>query len=180
MSAIDFAGILAQSRKDKSSEKVNDVKVSPETIAQFWLSLSKSKTHQSASQFLLALKQAGKRKNERGIMVTIPQEIKGDEVKAISEFMGEYSRKFAHGLQLDAARNEARRLVATGVKDPIKEYSRCSQTTGCHAEGLPDPRGLQLSVLRAQENEAVDALCKGQSGAEVQLKTVRRLIDNLG
>jgi len=182
--AIDFAGILSQGRKakeDDGTEGPNPVfakkakEVKPENVPTF----SIARTVASANEFLLAIKQAGKRMGACGIMKVVPQEVRGDEAKAIEVFTGVYSRGIAHGLQIDFARMEARRIVATGVKTPMKEYCRCSLPTGGHAAGMPSPNERERMALKGQERAAVQALCEGQKGAEVQLKTIRGLIDNL-
>jgi hypothetical protein len=191
--AIDFAGILAQSRKNSTAsssfiiEKKKEeegpnkpfIRKAKEIVPEKVPTFSKNRTLESANKFLLAVKQAGKRQNACGIAKVIPQEVRNDEALAIKEFTGEYSRGIAHGLQIDFARNEARRIVSTGVRTPVQEYSRCSRATGGHAFGMPNTIERERMALKGQERLAVQALCEGQKGAEVQLRTIRELIDNL-
>ena len=101
---------------------------------------------------------------------------KAEEGEAIKTFTGKYSRGEPHGVQLDVARNQARKLLATGVKDVSKEYSRCSPSLGGYVAGMPNALEKQRGIVQAQMREAMEAVRNGVAGAEEQVETLRGVL----
>lgn len=116
---------------------------------------------ENARAFLIALRNAGKRSNEHGVMVGIgnPSLIREDEVTAISDFCG-YVVRDSHGSQLDSARRLAQKLLAAPAKDMPKEYRRgVAATVAGYVAGMPDNIERNRASLEAELRQAVDEKC---------------------
>lgn len=128
----------------------------------------------SARAFMLALRDTGKRRNDKGAMVSTgnPSDRTADEVLAIDAFIG-YDKRAPHGAQLDAARDAAKRAMRP-VTPSTAPYSRgTSATVAGYVAGINDAASAEekqqatlKGLLRAKLDEAREALAAGNE-AEV-------------
>jgi hypothetical protein len=106
-----------------------------------------------------AIRSAGKRRNDQGVMTTAPMEVRGDMIKAIDAFIG-YDIGGNFGSQDTNARMLAARLL-NPVKDngPSREEQRsAARSLQGFVAGLPDNHAKHLANLRAQAEKATEAL----------------------
>ena len=82
-----------------------------------------------ARTFLTAMLAAGRRKNDRGVVYTNQAEVRGDQIKAISAFIG-YDLSLTHGEQEATARAKANReLTGRPITGPTREEQRQADRT---------------------------------------------------
>jgi hypothetical protein len=112
-----------------------------------------------AKSFLLACRDAGKRRNDKGIFFTDPKMVREDLIKAIHAYCG-YDLHGNFGSQESEARAKAQREIrgfkATGpTREELKAAAR-SATGFVH--GMPDHKARHLQNLLGRETAAVDAM----------------------
>ena len=139
-----------------------------------------------ARAFLTALRTAGKRANDKGVMVPGGRDATiADEAELIGAFCG-YSKGQPHGTQLDNARQAAQRALRP-VASSTAPYSRCSASVGGYVAGVNDAAAAQAKqqatlegLLRAKIDEASEALRAGDEAAldrcEAEARNIRARI----
>ena len=92
-----------------------------------------------AAGFMLAIRNAGKRPNDKGIMVRHPDQERGDIIKAIHAYVG-YDPRGNFGTQDQAARAKAQaELRPTSNVGPSREEMRsASRSLAGYVAGMPD------------------------------------------
>lgn len=138
-----------------------------------------------AKGFLLAMRNAGKRPNDKGVMVVHPNEVRNDQIKAIHAFVG-YDNRRDFGSQDTEARAKAQRdLRGYQPVGPSREEERAaSRTLQGFVAGMPQPSQKLLANLRAREQSIAEAMIDAKteeerSAAKVALAQVRQAIDEL-
>jgi len=104
--------------------------------------------------FLLALRNAGMRKNNHGVLIRHPLWIHSDEQIAIAAYLG-YEWGEPHGIQLEGARRKATFDVSQ-YKGRI--YSRCTPSIDGFIAGMPDLVNKHEEDLMAREREVANAM----------------------
>lgn len=133
-------------------------------------------TVESATEFMSAMKVAGKRTNDKGLPYTAPLEVRGDLIKAIDAFIG-YDMSGNFGSQELNARTLAGRILSGNKVDngPTRqEQHRASRTLAGFVAGLPDNMAKQLANLRAQVERVTDALIECEKAGNTVGAAVER------
>jgi len=106
-----------------------------------------------AKEYLLAVKNAGKRLTPQGTTMVLPLEVRNDHIKAIAAFIGyDYSRPF--GSQELEARSKAARDLRTTPMPVIQEKVLRHSVEG-YVKGMPDRLMKRLADFQARERLAV-------------------------
>ena len=138
-------------------------------------------TVESSTEFMAAIRNAGKRLNDKGVMTTAPMEVRGDIIKAIDAFVG-YDIGGNFGSQDTNARMLAARLL-NPVKDnsPTREELRsAARSLQGFVAGLPDNHAKHLANLRAQAEKVTDALIECEKvGNEVGATVERERLSHI-
>jgi hypothetical protein len=116
-----------------------------------------------AKGFLQAMRDAGKRPNDKGIMVVHPSEVRNDQIKAIHAYCG-YDNRENFGAQDQAARAKAQRELRGPQK--VVEVAKPSLSAGGYVAGMPDHKARKLADLQGREVAAVDAMLAHQKDAD--------------
>lgn len=113
----------------------------------------------NAKDFLLAMRNAGKRTSETGASFIDQREKRNDEIRAIHGFMYEirkgvkvaigYDPKRDFGSQEQAARMLAQREIRGPVK--VSEVVKPSLSAAGYVAGMPDLRSRRMANLEGQE-----------------------------
>jgi hypothetical protein len=106
-----------------------------------------------AKEYLLSVKNAGKRLTPQGTTTILPLEVRNDHIKAIAAFIGyDYSRPF--GSQELEARSKAARDLRTTPMPVIQEKVLRHSVEG-YVKGMPDRLMKRLADFQARERLAV-------------------------
>lgn len=127
-----------------------------------------------ARDFLLAMRNAGKRVTAEGKPFVDQREVRNDQIKAIHAFFYQetkagrvfvgYDPKRDFGSQDTAARALAQRELRGPVK--VSEHTAPSRTLGGYVAGMPDHKARTLANLQGREVAAVDAMLQHQKDAD--------------
>lgn len=128
----------------------------------------------NAKDFLLAMRNAGKRLTAEGRPFVDQREIRNDQIKAIHSFMYQETRQGrvyigydpngSFGSQDVAARALAQRELRGAPK--VSEHTAPSRTLGGYVAGMPDHKARTLANLQGREVAAVDAMLAHQKDAD--------------
>jgi hypothetical protein len=129
----------------------------------------------SAKDFLLAMRNAGRRVNaESGATYIDQREVRNDQIKAIHSFMYEvtpqgkvyvgYDPRRDFGSQDVASRMLAQRELRGAPK--VSHETAPSRTLGGYVAGMPDHKARTLANLQGREQAAVDAMIAHQHDAD--------------
>lgn len=131
-----------------------------------------------AKGFLQACRDAGKRRNDKGIPFTDPKEVRNDLIKAIHAYCGyDVGRDF--GSQDSEARAKAQREIrGFTASGPSREEQRAaSRSVAGFVAGLPDHKVRSLANLRAREVAAAEAMIEHEKAAhDAKRTTADRLL----
>lgn len=132
-------------------------------------------TVESATEFMSAVRIAGKRVNDAGKAYTAPLEVRGDLIKAIDAFVG-YEMAGNFGSQELNARTLASRLLSGKVDNgpSRQELHAASRSLAGFVHGLPDNMAKQLANLRAQVERVTEALIECEREGNTVGATVER------
>lgn len=110
-----------------------------------------------AAGFMLAMRNAGKRPNKHGVLMTDQSLVRGDMIQAIAAYVG-YDPMVSFGAQEQAARAKANReLSGRPIQGPTREEQRnASRSWAGYVHGMPDATQKRLADLKAREQESVD------------------------
>lgn len=127
-----------------------------------------------AKDFLLAMRNAGRRLNDSGVPFTNPAEVRNDQIRAIHAFMYEmrkdqkvhvgYDPTGSFGSQEVAARMLANRELLGAPK--VSHIAPPSRTFGGYVAGMPDHKARTLANLQGREVAAVDAMLAHRKDAD--------------
>lgn len=117
-----------------------------------------------ATAFVLAMRNAGKRPNDKGVMISDPSKVKGDEVQAIGDFIG-YDVRLPHGENLFRANMAAKRSPSDNAGPSRSEVRRAQASIVGFVAGVPDNAARHLQNLQARERLAVEAIIGFQKEA---------------
>jgi hypothetical protein len=135
----------------------------------------------NAKTFILALRQAGMTVNDEGRKIRDPGLIREHEVQAIKDFTGDYDISGAHGLQLDAARRLAQKLLAC----PSSAMSESRPVSKGYVAGMPDRLSKAEQDIRARilfcDEVRLQAMSRGDTAtanqALAKLTSLRNVLD---
>lgn len=123
----------------------------------------------TASEFLKAMRLAGRRVNQDGKPFTDPSKVREDSIAAIHAYCG-YDSKRLFGEQDQAARTQAQRAMGVGnpsVKAMTKfEQHRANRTLAGWVHGMPDEAAKRVANLLAQETLAASEMVRHQKDSE--------------
>ncbi len=130
-----------------------------------------------AKGFLQACRDAGKRRNDKGIPFTDPKEVRNDLICAIHAYIG-YDNRRDFGSQDIEARSQAQRELRGVAPGPTREEKRsAARSLGGFVAGLPDHKVRALANLRAREVAAVEAMLDHEKAAnDAKRSTADRLL----
>lgn len=138
-----------------------------------------------AKGFLLACRDAGKRRNDKGIPFTDPKEVRNDLIKAIHAYCG-YDNRRDFGSQETEARAKAQREIrGYKVTGPSREEMKAaSRSAAGFVAGMPQPSQRILLNLRAREQATVEAMLSAKTEEEkgahrAVLAQIQHAIDEL-
>ncbi len=120
-----------------------------------------------AKGFLLAMRNAGKRPNDKGLMVVHPNEVRNDQIKAIHAYCG-YDNRGDFGSQDQAARAKAQReLRGEKFAGPSREEQRAaSRSVAGFVAGMPKPQQRIVLDLQARAVSLTDAMLAAKTSEE--------------
>lgn len=112
-----------------------------------------------AKGFLQAMLNAGKRRNDNGILFTDSREVRNDQIKAIHAYCGFDTRRDFGSQETEARAKAQREIRGFKVTGPSREELKAAarSATGFIA-GLPDHKARHLQNLLGRETAAVDAM----------------------
>ena len=113
----------------------------------------------SATDFISAMRHAGRRFNQDGMPYTNQGEVRHDLIKAIAGFIG-FDPRLDFGQQETAARSEAQRQITGKVKAGIDRAIQKSaeRSMSGYVHGSPNSSDKHLNNLLAQVHQVTDAL----------------------
>ena len=127
-----------------------------------------------AKDFLLAMRNAGRRVSDTGAPFTNAAEVRNDQIRAIHAFyyiisQGQrvyvgYDPKGSFGSQEVAARMLANRELRGAPS--VSHIAPPSRTFGGYVAGMPDHKARTLANLQGREQAAVDAMISHQHDAD--------------
>lgn len=134
-----------------------------------------------AKGFLLAMRNAGKRSNDKGVMSVNAQEVRNDQIKAIHAYCG-YDNRRDFGSQDMAARAKAQRELRGTPK--VQETVAPSRSVAGYVAGMPQPSHRLLLDLQARERCTAEAMIDAKTEQEreqhrVMLDQIRAAIAEL-
>lgn len=120
----------------------------------------------NATEFQVALRNAGRRVDAQGRPFTNQEELRDDQIKAIAGYCG-YDLSKDFGSQDLAARSKAvREIRGSSDTGPTRsEVRRVMASTGGYVAGLPDNHAKALANLQARERLAVAELIDNDAKA---------------
>lgn len=135
-----------------------------------------------AQGFLLAMRNAGKRPNDKGALVLHPNEVRNDQIKAIHAYCG-YDNRRDFGSQDMAARAKAQRELRGSPK--VQETVAPSRSVAGYVAGMPQPSHRILLDLQARERCLAEAMIDAKTDQEraqhrALLDQVQKAIKELG
>jgi hypothetical protein len=114
-------------------------------------------------EFLTAIRNAGKRKDQDGKTWTDPSKVREDSIAAIHAYCG-YEDSQLFGAQESAARTKAQRELGIGKPNPnaptLHEERRANRTLGGYVHGMPDDQGKAVEGLLARERLAASEMVR--------------------
>lgn len=122
----------------------------------------------SASEFLKAMRLAGRRVNRDGKPFTDPSKVREDSIAAIHAYCG-YDHLKLFGVQDQAARTQAQREMGVGRPLPGMtrfEERRANRTLAGWTAGLPDDMAKRVGNLLGQETLAASEMVRHQKDSE--------------
>lgn len=137
-----------------------------------------------AKGFLLAMRNAGKRPNDKGIMALQANEVRNDQIKAIHAYIG-YDNRRDFGSQEMAARAQAQRELRGAPKTgKVQEKVAPSRSVAGYVAGMPQPSHRLLLDLQARERCLAEAMIDAKTDQERKaheenLAKIRAAIDEL-
>lgn len=113
----------------------------------------------NAGDFIMAMRKAGQRRNDKGAFYTDPKEVMGDKIKAIQAYCG-YDSRLNLGGQEQSALTRAQREMKPA---PILGLTRAEQREKSRSlvgrnTALPDHNARKLADLKAREVAAVESM----------------------
>ncbi len=127
-----------------------------------------------AHDFLIAMRNAGKRRNDKGVMVVHPNEVRNDQIKAIHAYCG-YDNRRDFGSQDVEARAKAQRELRGAPK--VVETTAPSRSVAGYVAGMPQPSQRILLNLQARERAAAEAMIEAKT--EEERATQRAILDQV-
>jgi hypothetical protein len=116
-------------------------------------------------EFLTAIRNAGKRKNQDGKAYTDPSKVREDSIAAIHAYCG-YDSTVLFGQQESAARTKAQRELGIGKPNPnaktLHEERAHNRTLPGSVHGNPDHEGKGIEDLLARERLAAAEMVRHQ------------------
>jgi alkanesulfonate monooxygenase SsuD/methylene tetrahydromethanopterin reductase-like flavin-dependent oxidoreductase (luciferase family) len=125
-----------------------------------------------AKAFMLAMRNAGQRKNDKGRTFTDQSKIRADQIQAIAAYIG-YDHTKNFGPQEQIARDQAKRELTNRPDHGLSRQEQREVARSLHGfvAGTPDMMAKKLADLRARETflteSMIDAKKKGET-AEAQ------------
>ena len=116
-----------------------------------------------AKGFLDAMRTAGKRPNDKGIMALHPNEVRNDQIKAIHAYCG-YDNRRDFGSQDLEARAKAMRDLRGAPK--VTENKSPSRSVAGFVAGMPKPSHRILLDLQARERSVAEAMIDAKTEEE--------------
>lgn len=112
-----------------------------------------------AKAFIVAMRKAGQRPNDKGVLYTKQDEVRNDQIRAIAAYCG-YDSRLPFGQQESLARMKANREISgKAVGGPSRDEQRAvARSLQGFVAGVPDSVGRKLADLRAREQAAVTAM----------------------
>ena len=112
----------------------------------------------NATGFILAMRQAGRRADDRGIPYTKQDEIHNDKIRAIAGYCG-YDSRLPFGQQESAALMKAQRELKPASAGPSRsEQRQANRSMVGFVAGLPDETRRTLLNLQARERASAEAM----------------------
>lgn len=127
-----------------------------------------------AHGFLVAMRDAGKRRTEEGKPFVDQREVRNDQVKAIHAYCG-YDNRRDFGSQDLEARAKAQRELRGAPK--TVEVVKPSQSVAGYVAGMPKPSQRILLNLQARERAAAEAMIDAKT--EEERATHRAILDQV-
>ena len=134
-----------------------------------------------AQGFLIAMRDAGKRRTAEGKPFVDQREVRNDQVKAIHAYCG-YDNRRDFGSQDLEARAKAQRELRGAPK--VVETTAPSRSVAGYVAGMPQPSQRILLNLQARERAAAEAMIEAKTDEEratqrAILDQVQKAIDEL-
>lgn len=137
----------------------------------------------SASEFLKAMRLAGRRVNQDGKPFTDPSKVREDSIAAIHAYCG-YDSKRLFGEQDQAARTQAQRAMGVGnpsVKAMTKfEQHRANRTLAGWVHGCSDVEAKHIQDLLGREILAASEMVRHQKDAQDETRPMQDREISLG
>lgn len=146
----------------------------------------------NAAQFMIAIRDAGRRYTDAGIPFTLEPEIRNDKIRAIAAYCGydaigarayddsgkaEGDDGASHGAQELRAIMQATRELSPVVQVPC----HVKVVTSSFVAGLPNFAARRLQDLKARERLATDRICEARKvakeGGTLSLESADRFVD---
>lgn len=119
-----------------------------------------------ARAFLAAMLNAGKRRNDNGVLFTDSREVRNDQIKAIHAYCGFDNRRDFGSQETEARAKAQREIRGYKVTGPTREEMKAAarSATGFIA-GLPDHQARHLRNLLGQETLEAEAMIQHEKDA---------------
>lgn len=134
-----------------------------------------------AAGFFSAVKRAGKRVNEHGVLTFVGKTLNGEDVvskdkrAAIAAYIGynAYELQGAQELRATAQANRELGITKLAGQQPKEVYAAMRQVQGT-TFGMPDHVAKRLADLKAQRKALVDGIILAEQANDAALATVER------
>lgn len=137
----------------------------------------------NAREFLLAMRNAGQRRNDTGRLYTDQSKVREDSIQAIHAYVG-YDPEQLFGVQESAARTKAQREMGVGLpnpKAPTKfEAHRANRTLAGYVHGMPDSQARQIEDLLGREKLAASEMLRHKKESEDDTRPIEAREISLG
>lgn len=120
-----------------------------------------------AASFMQAIRQAGRRVNDKGVSYTDQNEVRGDTIKAIAGFIG-WNPRESFGSQEQNARAMASRMLSKRQDHGMtrEELRSASRSLTGYVAGMPDRIARCVDNLKARAVTATEAMIQHEKDSQ--------------